>query len=248
MAQSLQHTVPPAAVEEYLPVNATDSQAVAGNYMDCTESNDEDGGAEEEEENDEKGVGDSARREEMMDGEKSRETEENQINDRHQSPKWEDFFTTEKLPNSQNSLNSLNSQNSQSCCSAPSPALSRMTDSQTPELFSEAEEEGTEGTSAMEEGFSLTLSASLSNHSSQNQDSELADTVILPPEEPDRANLKTPRQSVQSDLNELPSSQGSSDFEIPRTPECKPPRPEELFQLYQKLAAGEELIIGKSAQ
>lgn len=246
MGQSPLQAAPPAAVEEYLPLNATDSQAVAGNYIDCTESNDEDGG-DEEEENDEKGDGDVESREETMDGEKIRETEENQINDHPQSPKWEDFFTTEKLPNSQNSLNSINSQKSQSCCSATSPALSRMTDSQTPELFSEAEEE-TEGTSAMEQGFSLTLSASLSNHSSQNQDSELADTVILPPEEPDGADWKTPRQSVRSDLDELPGSQGSSDFEIPRTPESKPPRPEELFQLYQKLAAGEELIIGKRAQ
>lgn len=261
MAESPQQTAPPAAVEESLPLNATDLQAVAGNFMDCTESNDEDGG-DEVEEDDEKGDGDSVRREEKM--------EKNQIEGRPQSPKWEDFFTTEKLPNSQNSQNSLNSynsinsinsqkslnsynsinsQNSQpSCCSAPSPALSRMTDSQTPELFSEAEEEETQGTAAMEEGFSLTLSASLSNHSSQNQDSELADTVILPPEEPDRADLKSPRQSVRSDLDELPGSQGSSDFEISCTPESKPPRPEELFQLYRKLAAGDELIIGKSAQ
>lgn len=236
-----------------MPLNATDSQAVAGNYIDCTESNDEDGG-DEEEENDETEDGDSARREETMDGEKSGQTEGNQMNDRPQSPKWEDFFTTEKLPNSQNSvnsvnsLNSVNSQKSQSCFSAPSPALSRMTDSQTPELFSEAEEEETEGTFAMEEGLSLTLSASLSNHSSQNQDSELADTVILPPEEPDGAERKTQRRSVPSNLDELPGSQGSSDFEIPCTPESKPPRPEELFQLYQQLAAGEELIIGKSAQ
>lgn len=123
-----------------------------------------------------------------------------------------------------------------------------MTGSQTPELFSEEEEAEEEETAAMEEGFSLTLSASLSNHSSQNQDSELADTVILPPEDPDGADLKTPRQSVRSDLDELPGSQGSSDFEIPRTPESKPPRPEELFRLYRKLAAGEELIVGKSAQ
>lgn len=100
----------------------------------------------------------------------------------------------------------------------------------------------------MDEGFSLTLSASLSNHSSQNQDSELADTVLLPPEEPDGPGPKTPRQSIRSDPNVLPSSQGSSDFEIPCSPESKPPRPEELFQMYQKLAAGEELVIGKSAQ
>lgn len=233
MTPNPQQTAPPAAVEESLPLNAADSQAVAGNYIDCTESNDEDSVAEEEEdeEDDEKGDKDS--------DEKSRE--KNQINGCPQSPKWEDFFTTEKLPNSQNSLNS---QNSQSCCSAPSPALSRMTGSQTQELFSEEEE--TEETFATEEGFSLTLS--LSNQSSQNQDSELADTVILPPEEPDRVDVNTPRQSVRSDLEELPGSQGSSDFEIPCTPESKPPRPEELLQLYRKLAAGEELIVGKTAQ
>lgn len=206
--------------------------------MDCTESNDED---EEEEE----GNGDFTVKEEeemseaMKERERDKEAEKNEQGRNVFSllPKWEDFFTTEKLPDSQNSLTS------QSCCSAPSPALSRITGSQTPELFSEEEE-----TPNVEENFSLTLSASLSNHSSQNQDSELADTLILHPEKPDREELMITHQNVPSDLEELPASQESSDFEIPCTPESKPPRPDDLLPLYRKLAAGEELIIRKSAQ
>lgn len=208
--------------------------------MDCTESNDEDGG---EEEQQEEGNGAFTVKEEetseaMEEREKEKEAEKNELgrNGFTLLPKWEDFFTTDKLPDSQNSLTS------QSCCSAPSPALSRMTGSQTPELFSEEEEE------AAASNFSLTLSASLSNHSSQNQDSELPDTLILHPEKPGREELMITNQNIPSDLEELPASQGSSDFEIPCTPESKPPRPDELLPLYRKLAAGEELIIRKSAQ
>lgn len=209
--------------------------------MDCTESNDEDGGEEEEEVegNGAFTVKEEETSEEMKEREKDKEAEKNELgrNDFTLLPKWEDFFTTDKQPNSQNSLTS------QSCCSAPSPALSRMTGSQTPELFSEEEEAPN-----VEENFSLTLSASLSNHSSQNQDSELADTLILHPEKPDREELMITNQNVPSDPQELPGSQESSDFEIPCTPESKPPRPDDLLPLYRKLAAGEELIIRKSAQ
>ncbi|XP_013888223.1 protein artemis [Austrofundulus limnaeus] len=134
-------------------------------------------------------------------------------------PKWEDFFSAEMLSDSQNSQ-------SQSCCSVRTASPSRATGSQTPELFSDEEEHPDN-----EETFSLALSASLSDRSSQN----IEDTLILHPE--------TQNHPVQSEPEELPASQASSDFDVPGTPESKAPRPDELSQLYRKLASGEEVAI-----
>nr|XP_020514513.1 protein artemis [Labrus bergylta] len=249
--QSPQKTAPPASMEESLPQTVT--QAVAGNYVDCTESNDEDEDYEEEEgEGENEGAGDETLIMEegektMKENERNEETEKNKLKveerDPSALPTWDDFFTVETLPDSQSSLSSQ----LQSCCSVPSPAPSRMTGSQTPELFSEEEE-----TPNNDENFSLTLSASLSNHSSQNLDSYLPDTVILRPE---REQLEDPRTktvsleetnndlNIQSEPEELSGSQVSSDFDIPCTPESKTPRPDELSQLYRKLASGEEVVI-----
>ncbi|XP_015239409.1 PREDICTED: protein artemis-like [Cyprinodon variegatus] len=138
------------------------------------------------------------------------------------APKWEDFFTAEQLSDSQNSQ-------SHSCCSAAATSPSRGTGSQTPDLFSDEDR-----TPENLETFSLTLSTSLSNHSSQNLD----DTLILHPQTP---NTKT--DAVQSEPEDLPMSQASSDFDIPSTPESKAPRPDDLRALYMKLASGEELVI-----
>ncbi|XP_070785246.1 protein artemis [Enoplosus armatus] len=250
-AQSPQKTAPPVSAEESLHVTVTDTQPVVRNYADCTESNDEEEDDEEEEGNE--GKGDANLINEEVNGTitKSERNKESEIKKMEvegcgssNPPKWEDFFTTEMLTDSQNSLNSQ----LQSCCSAPSPSLSRMTGSQTPDLFSDEEE-----TPNNEENFSLTLSASLSNHSSQNQDSYLPDTLILQPEQGGREQgaLRTNTvsqengQNVQSELEELSASQVSSDFDIPCTPESKLPQPDELSQLYRKLASGEEVVIKK---
>lgn len=251
-AQSPQKTAPP----ESLPVMVTDTQPVAHNYVDCTESNDEEEEDEGQQQEENEGSGDTDLRKEGVNGaiqesernkEMEKKTTEVEGGGSSNPPKWEDFFTTETLTDSQNSLNSQ----SQSCCSVPSPSHSRMTDSQTPELFSEEEEEETPFS---EENFSLTLSTSPSNHSSQNQDSYLPDTLILQPEQRGREQEDTrtntiPQekesddQNVQSELEELSESQVSSDFDIPCTPESKVPRPDELSLLYRKLASGEEVII-----
>lgn len=230
--QSPEGTAPPLSMEESLSVTVTDTQAVAHNYMDCTESNDE----EEEEEEEHEGQGDAKPAKEEVMKEPEEKMEEEGKENCH-APKWEDFFTTEMLTDSQNSQ-------SHSCCSVTSP--SRMTGSQTPELFSDEEPPGND------ENFSLTLSASLSNHSSQNMDSCLPDTLILAPEQREQGNVRTSMTSqkeendgliLQPELDEVSDSQASSDFNIPCTPESKVPQPDELLQLYRKLASGEELPI-----
>lgn len=176
-----------------LPLLVSDTASVAQNYFDCTESNDEDDDEEEEKE----GKGD------VRKGEGGKD-----------APKWEDFFATEPLSDSQNSQ-------SHSCCS-------RETGSQTPDLFSDGDR-----TLDDPEAFSLTLSTSVSNHSSQNLD----DTLILHP-------WNATVDGVQSEPEELTASQASSDFDIPPTPESKAPQPNILLELYKKLAAGEEVVIG----
>lgn len=186
-------TAPPVA--EPFPLIESDLRSVGQNFLDCTESN----GEEEEEEEEEDGKGD--------------EEKENK-----EAPKWEDFFATEVLSDSQNSQ-------SQSCCSVRTASPSRATGWQTPELFSDEEEP-----------LSLALSASQSNHSSQNLD----DTIILHPEH-DHAHTRN--HPVQSELEELPASQASSDFDVPCTPGSEAPRPDELLQLYRKLASGEEVVV-----
>lgn len=246
-AESPLKTAPPVSAEESLPLTVTDSQPVSRNYVDCTESNDE-----EENGDDEEGKGGTNQTEEEVESERNKEPEKknNEAEGSSNPPKWEDFFTTETLTDSQNSLNSQ----SQSCCSVPSPSPSRLTGSQTPDLFSDEEENLDH-----DENFSLTLSASLSNHSSQNQDSYLPDTLILQSEQKGREQgdlgtntmsqeMESDSQNVQSAPEELSESQVSSDFDIPCTPESKMPQPEELSQLYRKLASGEEVVIRKGSQ
>lgn len=247
-AHSPQTTAPPVPMEVSLPVAFVDKQPVAYNYVDCTETNEEeedDGDENEDAELEDEG------QQAIKEKEDNKDAGKNQIeaagHDSSKLPRWEDFFTAETLPDSQNSINS------QSGCSAPSPCASRLMGSQTPDLFSDEEFPNTD------ENFSLTLSASLSNHSSQNLESCLPDTLILQPEQGERGqgDLRARHmsqekgsndQNIQSNTDELPDSQTSSEFDIPSTPESKVPRADDLLQMYQRLAAGEELVIIKGPQ
>ncbi|XP_029902144.1 protein artemis [Myripristis murdjan] len=260
-------------VEEPLPVTVTVIQSTAANYMDCTESNDEE---EEEEEEDqqqgetetgmEAGEKEEAKVKKEMnevkeeEGEERREPEKRKTehDERKESlistskpPKWEDFFTTETLTDSQNSLTSQ----SQSCCSLTSPSPSRMTGSQTPELFSDNDEDDTLG----QEKLSSAPSTSLCRQVSREQEPSLLETFILQPEQrrqehgvhrSDAVPLKNEcgDHSVQPKGGELSESQTSSDFDIPCTPESHTPHADELSQLYRRLASGEEVIIRKGSQ
>ncbi|KAM9327803.1 protein artemis [Pholidichthys leucotaenia] len=220
----LERTVPPLHVEESLPLTVADTPSAAHNFVDCTESNSE----EEDEEDEADGKGD----EKLKKDEESKDDQSSSC----QAPKWDDFFKPETLTDSQNSLSQ-----SQSCCSITTPSPSRMTGSQTPELFSEEE---------TQDNFSLALSASQSNHSSQNIDASLPDTLILRPEQGDTNIIDTWKKDdngtvIQLQQEEQSDSQVSSDFDIPCTPESKVPQPDELSQLYRTLASGEELLSMK---
>nr|XP_020469012.1 protein artemis isoform X2 [Monopterus albus] len=223
-------TVLAVSLEESLPLTVTDTQPVANNYIDCTESNDED------EDEEEQRAQEAAGHTELTQAPKKERSKppEDESRETCNALKWEDFFTVETLTDSQNSINSQ----SKSCCSVTTASPSRMTSSQTPELFSEDE------TTECDENFSLTLSS----HSSQNTDSYVPHTVILQQEDPSSSSMpeKECDGLILSMEPEEPSgSQASSDFDIPCTPESKVPQPEDLLQLYRKLASGEEVLIRK---
>ncbi|XP_077399774.1 protein artemis isoform X2 [Vanacampus margaritifer] len=191
-------TAPPASEEDSLhPImlDHNNTENKNKNFLDCTESNDDDDDDEDSEEDDQSEEDESSTKRGSVSSE---------------PPKWEDFFTMEPLPGSQNSLKSQ-------ChlCPAPSSAPSGQTGSQTPEASSEREDD-------VDGDFSLSLSASASNHSSQNHDPAAGDTV--------------------SEADEPPAgSQASSDFDVPSTPDSKRPTTEQLTHLYRKLANGDDL-------
>ncbi|XP_019753049.1 protein artemis isoform X13 [Hippocampus comes] len=168
--------------------DANHEERIDNNFLDCTESNDDDSEEGGQSEEDEQSEGDeSATKWRGQTGSVAGEP-----------PKWEDFFTAEPLPDSQKSLNSQ------------SPPGWR-----TPEASSEREDD----VDHVDDDFSLSLSASASNHSSQNRDAAAGDA-------PSEADEPTPP---------------SLDFDIPCTPDSKRPTPEQLTGLYRKLARGDDL-------
>ncbi|XP_055018193.1 protein artemis isoform X2 [Boleophthalmus pectinirostris] len=203
--------------------SVTEDKLLSHNYLDCTESNSEEEGDEEEEED--VGKGDMS----LVMEEVKLEEKKDQISS-HDPPKWEDFYTSSLLTDSQLSQ-------SQSGCSSST----RLSDSQTPELFSdETDEEQTSDSSESQES----LSASMSNHSSQNQNSTVSDTVILQPGQSHLIFTETETE-IHRDSMDLPDSQTSSDFDIPCTPDSKIPGSQELRELYRKLASGEDVLRQK---
>ncbi|XP_037702427.1 protein artemis isoform X3 [Choloepus didactylus] len=57
----------------------------------------------------------------------------------------------------------------------------------------------------------------------------------------------TPEEKRLLNLSSNADSQGSSDFEIPSTPEAELPKREHLQYLYEKLASGESIVVHKKA-
>ncbi|CAL8322818.1 unnamed protein product [Lota lota] len=261
--------------EEPFPLNdhAVQASLSALHYIDCTESNDEEDGEEEEETGDD---GETATSPDLKVGSRKKAGEEVEDERRETGvaegkgriggtdraaepprPKWDDFFTADALPDSQGSLNSL----SQSCCSARSSSPSRLTGSQTPELFSDAEsaDEAFDGEGRGAVIPLMRRPKSLTNPVGPDRGtSSLPDTLILlpkPQEEEGRAEVPPSSncgarremgdsQSVQTgERADLPDSQTSSDFDIPCTPESQAPKQEELSSLYRTLASGEEVAV-----
>ncbi|KAI7791986.1 protein artemis [Triplophysa rosa] len=153
-------------------------------------------------------------------------------------PRWENFFRADPVLTDESELDNSQTQSTENT-------------SQSPERFLEDEDDGCHMTSSQ----STHISDEVTDSSSQ------IDMVLV---QVDDSKAVTSDQEtngllqggtckpgeVASDVigscNEPKSdSQVSSDFELPPTPGSKVPEPEELKELYRKLAAGQEVVKRK---
>ncbi|XP_038840684.1 protein artemis-like [Salvelinus namaycush] len=197
------------------PPPLTHTPLITGDYMDCTESNDDDDEEERDLEEDERG---------------GEERDEGSVSNSGTPLRWEEFFTTEILTDSQTSQ--------PNSCSHTSPSHSTLTGSQTPELFVDD--------SAKLPSPSLPLSA--------GRGPSQADSMLIQSEDRCQGDALTnldaggEESGSHTHQSEPTESQVSSDFDIPSTPDSHTPGPDDLSDLYRRLAAGEELVIGTGSQ
>ncbi|XP_045074895.1 protein artemis-like [Coregonus clupeaformis] len=213
MMQEATTTTLPNPLDEPLPLPLTHTPLTTGDYMDCTESNEEEESDLEEEEREQ---------ERDLEEEERGGDEGSTSNSGPSPPRWEEFFTTETLTDSQNSQ--------PHSCSHTSPSHSTLTGSQTPELFVDD--------SAQIPLLSIPISA--------GRGLSQADSMLIQSEDWCQGdvltNLEVGGEESGSQTHQ-PESQVSSDFDIPSTPDSQTPGPDDLSALYRRLAAGEEVVI-----
>ncbi|XP_045568389.1 protein artemis, partial [Salmo salar] len=158
------------------------------------------------------------------------ERDEGSVSNSGPPPRWEEFFTTEILTDSQTSQ--------PNSCSHTSPSHSPLTGSQTPELFVD--------------DFVTLPSPSIPL--SAGRGPSQADSMLIQSEDRCQGdaltNLEAWGEECGSHTNqsEPTESQMSSDFDIPSTPDSDRPGPDELSDLYRRLAAGEEVVTRTGSQ
>uniref|UniRef100_A0AAZ3PXP4 Protein artemis n=1 Tax=Oncorhynchus tshawytscha TaxID=74940 RepID=A0AAZ3PXP4_ONCTS len=203
-------TTLPNPPDEPLPL--THIPLITGDYMDCTESNDD------EEERD------------LEEEERGGERDEGSVSNSGTPPRWEEFFTTEILTDSQTSQ--------PHSCSHTSPSRSTLTGSQTSELFVDD--------SAKLPSPSIPLSA--------GQGLSQAESMLIQSEDRCQGDALTnldaggEESGSHTHQSEPTESQVSSDFDIPSTPDSHTPGPDDLSDLYRRLAAGEEVVTRTGSQ
>uniref|UniRef100_A0A3B1K0P6 Protein artemis n=1 Tax=Astyanax mexicanus TaxID=7994 RepID=A0A3B1K0P6_ASTMX len=221
----------------------------SANYMDCTESNDDEDDDEEEEECLNSKSGDAPLSSPPLlqtHRPKSEMAPPHSGSDPPPAPCWDTFFKAEPVL-TDDSCELDNSQNSQT-------QSTYRTTSQSPELFDDGDDESE----------SVNMASSQSTHISDEgtENPSQLDTVVFKPETDKQTNHNLENgslipmvklepsvseahedQSQRMDSTEpMTDSQVSSDFDLPQTPGSKAPHPDELKELYRKMAAGEEVI------
>ncbi|XP_056605346.1 protein artemis [Triplophysa dalaica] len=217
------------------------------NYIDCTESNDDD---DEDDDEDElsnimphpSGAASPCTEMPCPPPTSNSDTTPSEM----APPRWENFFRADPVLTDESELD--NSQNSQT-------QSTENTRSQSPELFLEDEDDGCHMTSSQSTHISDEVTDSLSQidtvlvqvdeskavTSDQEPNGLFQDGTRIPDEVAsdgmDCCNVKATEQKSDSQV--------SSDFELPPTPGSKVPEPEELKELYRKLAAGQEVVKRK---
>lgn len=209
--------------------------AHSSNYMDCTESNDDDDDDEDDPEQSPvphpPGLAPPPSCTEMPCSKLTRLDSSRSI---AAQPCWEKFFKAEPVLTDESELD--NSQNSHN-------TATENTASQSPELFQDEDED---------DKSSVHMTSSQSTHISDAGMESLSqmDTVLVQVDESKaviseqckRDGIDT-EQKTEEAVELKSDSQVSSDFELPPTPGSKVPQPEDLKDLYRKLAAGEEVVI-----
>ncbi|XP_064872249.1 protein artemis isoform X2 [Oncorhynchus nerka] len=212
MMQEATPTTLPNPPDEPLPL--THIPLITGDYMDCTESNDDD-----EEERD------------LEEEERGGERDEGSVsNSGTPPPRWEEFFTTEILTDSQTSQ--------PHSCSHTSPSHSTLTGSQTPELFVDDYAKLPSPSIPLSAGRGLSQAESMLIQSEDRCQGDALTNL-------DAGGEESGSHTHQSEPTE---SQVSSDFDIPSTPESHTPGPDDLSDLYRRLAAGEEVVTRTGSQ
>nr|AAI15305.1 Dclre1c protein [Danio rerio] len=192
--------------------------AHTSNYMDCTESNDDDDDEDDAAEQTPAAAPPPSSTEKPC----SKHTHSDSSLTSSTQPCWEKFFKAEVVLTDESELE--NSQNTQTLST-------ENTASQSPELFQDEDEDS-----------SVHMSSSQSTHISDAGTESLSqvDTIMVQEDHSKACNL----QHKTEEAVELKSdSQVSSDFELPPTPGSKVPQPEDLKELYRKLAAGEDVVV-----
>ncbi|KAL2103019.1 hypothetical protein ACEWY4_002187 [Coilia grayii] len=180
-------------------------------------------------------------------------------------PQWDTFFKPPSLPTDEssepdNSQSSLARSSEHACCS------------QSPELYPDDNDDGdiecesSQSTHISDSGmdsFSQMDTVLLKPEDERSKvkercgspgnaaaaNAEAGHGAEAVPEQKDAVNDSQNSQSDTTDITELrPDSQELSDFELPPTPGAASPRPEELKELYRKLAAGEELFLRRGSK
>ncbi|XP_072529082.1 protein artemis isoform X3 [Salminus brasiliensis] len=262
---SLEKTVPKDNQVPTLPELGPIVQS--SNYMDCTESNDDEEDEDEEEEllNSKPAYHPSSDAPPtptslQSDRPSSEMAPPHSDSDLPPPPCWDTFFKAEPVL-TDDSCELDNCQTSQT-------RSSYYTTSQSPELFDGDEESesvhmaSSQSTHISDEGMenpsqldtivfqpdhnSARQSSNQfnrkSSHSSENRSHTPLET------EPAISEVRKDQPEGAGCTEVMSDSQVSSDFDLPQTPGSKAPHPEELKELYKKLAAGEEVIMRRGQQ
>lgn len=189
------------------------------NYMDCTESNDDDDD------------GGDAEKEELP-GDAPSCVVMSPPPPKPAPPSWSSFFTAEPV-GTDDSCELESSQNSQTLSTDH-------TTSQSPELFDDDDEsESGHVTSSQSTYVSEAALESLSQLDTEPVQRNIVH--IGNDGQPELIDGHQDQCDVTDHTEPASDSQVSSDFDLPLTPGSKAPQPEELKELYKKLAAGEDV-------
>ncbi|XP_062374509.1 protein artemis [Sardina pilchardus] len=252
---------PPVGLMDFLPEPRPSVHTA--NYADCTESNDDDDDNEEDDASNGEKVVQTPKQEAAGSQSSGGDASVAPPTASSIPPQWDAFFKPASLPTDESS----EPDNSQSSLARSS----ERTCSQSPVLFAENDDDddsyrlsssqsthiSDDGVANFSEMDTVLIRPEIKKVERQGSQEGKAATngesgagANLPPEARDGLNDS---QNSQSDAGkdaaeQKADSQESSDFELPATPGSTAPRAEELRELYQKLAAGEELFLRRGSK